>query len=108
MARRLADIRSLARVHTTMAINTLVAIAKQKKAPANARVTACGILLDRGWGKPNQPVTNEHGISPMMIELMRAIGRGDLADEGERKLLELEATPVEEAEPNADRLETPE
>ena len=96
MARRLADIRSLARVHTASAINTLAQIMVQKKAPPAARVSAAQVLLDRGWGKPNQPVTNEHGISPMMIELMRAIGRGDLADEGERKLLELEATPIDE------------
>jgi len=39
---------SLARTHTTTAINTLVRIAKSKKATDAARVSASVALLDRG------------------------------------------------------------
>jgi hypothetical protein len=34
-----------------MCVRTLAAIAKQKTAPAAARVVAANSLLDRGWGK---------------------------------------------------------
>jgi len=53
------DVRSIARSHTEMAIRTLTAIAKQPKAQPSARVAAAQALLDRGWGKPNQPVDFE-------------------------------------------------
>lgn len=35
-------------------VNVLRGIAQQPDAPAAARVTAAGLLLDRGWGKPDQ------------------------------------------------------
>lgn len=54
MAKAKADIRSLARSHTDKAINVLVGIANQPKAPPAARVSAATALLDRGWGKPVQ------------------------------------------------------
>jgi hypothetical protein len=44
--------------HTTTAIETLVSIAKSKKAREAARVAACVALLDRGWGKPDK--THHH------------------------------------------------
>lgn len=49
--RALADIRTLARRHTSLAINTLAGIARQKSAPPAARVSASVALLERGWGK---------------------------------------------------------
>ena len=52
MAKAQADIRSLARSHTALAIKTLVSIAAQPKAQAAAQVAAAIALLDRGWGKP--------------------------------------------------------
>lgn len=54
MAKAKAEIRSLARKHTNSAINALVGIMNQKKAPPAARVAAAQALLDRGWGKPKQ------------------------------------------------------
>jgi hypothetical protein len=54
-----ADIRSLARAHTVLAIKTLAGIASQEAAPAAARVSAAGILLDRGWGKAPQAHVGE-------------------------------------------------
>ena len=61
MAKAPSEIRSLARSHTETCINTLSSIVKQKKAPHNARVHAATALLDRGWGRPMQPIGGEDG-----------------------------------------------
>lgn len=55
MAKAPADLRSLARGHTEMCVRVLASIAKQPRSPPAARAMACGILLDRGWGKAVQP-----------------------------------------------------
>jgi formiminotetrahydrofolate cyclodeaminase len=54
------SLRDLARTHTEDAIKTLAAIMMRAKSPAAARVAAAAILLDRGWGKPLQPVENRN------------------------------------------------
>ena len=59
MAKATADIRSLARGQTRLAIRTLTGICGSKTAPAAARVSAAQALLDRGWGKAPQPHTGE-------------------------------------------------
>ena len=59
MAKATADIRSLARAQTALAIRTLTGVCGSKAAPAAARVSAAQALLDRGWGKPAQPHTCE-------------------------------------------------
>ena len=41
----------------TEAINTLAAIMDDTKAPPAARVAAANSLLDRGYGKPTQPIS---------------------------------------------------
>jgi hypothetical protein len=56
-----ADLRSLARAHTALAIKTLAGMLSQEAVPAAARVSAAAILLDRGWGKPPQVHTGEDG-----------------------------------------------
>ena len=61
MAKETADIRSLARAQTRLAIRTLTGICGSKAAPAAARVSAASALLDRGWGKAPQPHTGEDG-----------------------------------------------
>jgi hypothetical protein len=48
----LADVREFARAHTVTAMNTLVEIAENKKAPPAARVAAANSLLGRGHGRP--------------------------------------------------------
>jgi hypothetical protein len=50
------EIRSLGRKYTHKALNTLVSIMVEPKAPAAARVMAANALLDRGWGKAAQLV----------------------------------------------------
>jgi hypothetical protein len=51
--KEIAEVKALARTHTTTAIETLAKIAKSEKATDAARVSACVALLDRGWGKPD-------------------------------------------------------
>ncbi len=50
----LSRFRELARAHTEAAINALVGIMNNKRAPSAARVSAACALLDRGYGRPRQ------------------------------------------------------
>jgi hypothetical protein len=59
MAKAPLDVRSLARQHTAAAIASLAGIATNGKSES-ARVAACDVLLQRGWGKP-QASEGEHG-----------------------------------------------
>lgn len=49
-------VRDLARVHTVEAVGVLVEIMRDKYQPAPARVAAASQILDRGYGKPTQPI----------------------------------------------------
>nr|WP_246752492.1 hypothetical protein [Bradyrhizobium diazoefficiens] len=60
--RSLTEIKSLARDHTSTAINVLVLIMRDPEAPAIARIAAANAILDRGWGKPVQPIDSEGSI----------------------------------------------
>lgn len=73
MAKALAEIRSLARSHTEQAINVLVGVMGQTDAPPAARVSAANSILDRGWGKPVQPVDGDGDGGA--IELIHKIER---------------------------------
>ena len=48
--------QELARQKSPEAINTLSNIMHDEKAPPAARVAAANALLDRGYGKPTQPI----------------------------------------------------
>ena len=72
MAKTPTEIRSLARAHTAKAINVLAGIMEQETAPHAARVSAATALLDRGWGKPTQPVSGEDG-GPIQFEKIERI-----------------------------------
>lgn len=50
------DIKAAAKELTQDALDTLKAAMSAPGAPWAARVAAAGHLLDRGWGKPVQPV----------------------------------------------------
>jgi hypothetical protein len=52
--KEVAEVKALAREHTVEAVQGLVAIARDDKQPAAARVAAWCKILDRGWGKPGQ------------------------------------------------------
>src|SRR5215510_416771 len=60
------EIRTLARSYTKAAINTLVGIMRQPKAPPAARVMAANALLDRGWGKAAQLVAVDGEIRQLV------------------------------------------
>ena len=64
-----ADLRSLARGHTELCIKVLAGIVSQEAVPPAARVSAAGILLDRGWGRPAQPMTGEDGGGEIQITI---------------------------------------
>jgi hypothetical protein len=53
----LGDVQELARQKSPEAIETLVEIMNNDKAPPAARVAAANSLLDRGYGKPAQPIS---------------------------------------------------
>lgn len=54
-----------------MALNTLVGIARQPDAPPASRVAASEAILNRGWGKPTQPVSGD-GENPLEV-VMRTV-----------------------------------
>jgi len=45
------EVREAARAHTAAAIETLVEVMKDRKAPPSARVSAAEAVLNRGWGR---------------------------------------------------------
>jgi hypothetical protein len=60
-------LRSLARGHTALCIKVLAGIVSQETVPAAARVSAAGILLDRGWGRAPQVHSGADGGSIQVI-----------------------------------------
>jgi hypothetical protein len=71
-AGRPRGIELLAREHTPAAIAALVAALSQPR----ERVAAAVALLDRGWGKPKQPMTGEDGrpLFPRLVVMFGADG----------------------------------
>ena len=53
--------RSLARSHTSACIDVLSGYVNGRGVEDDIRIRAVGMMLDRGWGKPNQPHEVEHG-----------------------------------------------
>jgi hypothetical protein len=66
MTKAPADLRSLARAHTELAVQTLAGIARSGLSE-QARVAASQALLDRGWGRPAQVYSGEDGGSIQVI-----------------------------------------
>jgi hypothetical protein len=58
------DVQELARAHTPDAINALVAALANPR----ERVSAAVALLDRGWGKPTQPLAGYRNAPPLAID----------------------------------------
>ncbi len=74
MARSLTEIRSLARSHTRAALNVLVAVMRNTKATAPARIAAANAILDRGWGKAPQAIHNgDDGAFELIHRIERII-----------------------------------
>lgn len=67
MAKAPIEIRSLARQHTEEAINALLRILRKEDATDSAVVAASSAILDRGWGKPAQPVDGDGEGGPVQL-----------------------------------------
>jgi hypothetical protein len=60
-----------------MAIRVLADVARDSENPG-ARVTACGMLLDRGWGKAPQNHTGSDGEGDIRVTIRHIIeGKGE-------------------------------
>jgi hypothetical protein len=75
----LAEVQELARAHTEECIEGLLEIARNPRAPAQARVAARVAVLDRAWGKPGQSI--DMNVSPKneldeMLETLNGKSRG--------------------------------
>jgi hypothetical protein len=66
------DVQSLARGYTKISVTALANIVQDGESES-ARVAACGMLLDRGWGKPPQPVTGKDGVEPIEVTIRTII-----------------------------------
>ena len=86
MARTVADIRSKARAHTDMAINTLVGVCRARGAPPGARVAAASELLDRGWGRSAQVHSAPDG-GPIQVIIRQLV---ETVEQTEMKTIEHE------------------
>ena len=71
MAKAPTEIRSLARSHTETALKVLAGIMQESESPAAARVSAASALLDRGWGKPSQPIAGDDEAPLKLIHEIR-------------------------------------
>lgn len=65
-------VRELAQAQTDQAIQTLVNIMGDDTAPPASRVSAAQAILDRGWGKPSQPLEGADGnaLFPTQVEVV--------------------------------------
>ena len=70
--RRSQEVRELAQEHTTAAIKKLVEI-MEKGESEQAQLMAANSLLDRGWGKPTQPLAGDPEGSALIDEHEAAI-----------------------------------
>jgi hypothetical protein len=67
------DVQSLARGYTKTVIKILGGIA-ETGTTETARVSACAQLLDRGWGRPAQPITGKNGEEDIAVTIRTIIG----------------------------------
>jgi hypothetical protein len=72
MAKAAVNIRSLARSHSTTALDTLAGIARNGE-NEGARVQAAIALLDRGWGKAPVTHTGEDGEGDIRVTIRHII-----------------------------------
>jgi hypothetical protein len=80
----LPDGRSLvdvAKEHTLDAIETLVRVCTDDKAPHAAQVAAASAILDRGWGRPTQMLGSDPD-NPMPTGFLVTLVKSDGAEAG--------------------------
>ena len=67
-----AELRELARLYGPSALKELARLAEHAESES-ARVQAIGMLLDRGYGKPAQPVDGDGEGGPIPFERIKRI-----------------------------------
>ena len=78
-----AAVRELARNHTAEAIECLLK-EMRKGDTSHARIAAANALLDRGWGRPTQPLAGDAEEPPVEIRMTRA----ELAEQAKQRIEE--------------------
>jgi hypothetical protein len=72
-----------------MALRVLSGIAAQPKSPASARVHAAAILLERGWGKPEQghTIAGRDGgdIKVVIRQIVESVGQNPVEPEPDKE-----------------------
>ena len=63
------NLQSLARSYAEVAIRTIAGICINGTSES-ARVQTAALILDRGWGRPQQSQTGEHGNGPITVEIV--------------------------------------
>lgn len=60
-------LREMAREHTEVALQALIDVASGSQSSDAAKVAASVALLDRGWGKPTQPISGDDEAAPISV-----------------------------------------
>jgi hypothetical protein len=106
----MGHVRELAREHTAGAVDMLVTVMKNAKAPPAARVAAANALLDRGYGRSGPATIQQFQLPKMssakdavaaMATITASLARGDLTtiEAGElARLVEAYAKTIEVTE----------
>jgi hypothetical protein len=76
------DLRKAAQEYTEAALQTLVAIATDEKAPPAARVAAATAILDRAHGKPVQAIEGTGEGGAISLQIITGVPRADDNDSG--------------------------
>lgn len=66
------DLAALAKKHAAAALSVLVEIAQHGESEA-ARVSAANAILDRGYGKPTQPISGDEDAPAVGVSLIRRV-----------------------------------
>jgi hypothetical protein len=81
MPRAVTEIKSLARSHTRTALNVLVGVMRNTRAPPPARIAAANAILDRGWGRAPQAIQNgDDGALELIHKIERVIVHPESSD----------------------------
>lgn len=102
-----AELRELAREHTSEAIETLISVMRDKSAPPASRVTAAREVLDRGYGRPAMELALDASLNTQIdvearpVDLVEAARQVSfllaLAKNNPPPILEADASAGEEA-----------
>jgi hypothetical protein len=67
------DVKAMARAATADAIQCLVRIVRNPKAPPSAQVSAADSLLNRAWGRPEQAVSVSADMTGSLVDVLASL-----------------------------------